>query len=124
MARVEAQNPQMSDAGVTYTAPILSGQAWQQAADCLRVLAHPVRLQMVQFLLQGKFTVGEVAAHCQIAPSMASEHLRLMQRCGFLDSVRESRRVFYHVVEPQLANIMRCIESKFDDSSQPAAVNN
>jgi DNA-binding transcriptional ArsR family regulator len=45
---------------------------------------------------------------------MASEHLRLMQRCGFLDSQKEGRKVFYRVVEPHLKNIMKCIEERFD----------
>jgi DNA-binding transcriptional ArsR family regulator len=44
---------------------------------------------------------------------VASEHLRLLQRCGFLASVREGRKVFYEVTEPHLADIMRCIERRF-----------
>ncbi|MEX0794128.1 MAG: helix-turn-helix domain-containing protein, partial [Pirellulaceae bacterium] len=43
----------------------------------------------------------------------ASEHLRLMQRCGFLESNKDGRRVFYQVAEPHLADIMSCIEAKF-----------
>jgi DNA-binding transcriptional ArsR family regulator len=44
---------------------------------------------------------------------MASEHLRLMQRCGLLSSEKDGRRHFYSVTEPHLANIMACIESRF-----------
>ncbi|MEX1042327.1 MAG: metalloregulator ArsR/SmtB family transcription factor [Pirellulaceae bacterium] len=84
-----------------------------QAAECLRILAHPHRLRMVQMLLQGDFTVGELAESCGIPSAMASEHLRLMQRCGFLESNKDGRRVFYQVAEPHLADIMSCIEAKF-----------
>lgn len=94
----------------------LSTEAWAQAAECLRVLAHPTRLQMVQKLLEGKFTVGEIATHCDVASNVASEHLRLMQRCGFLESSKESRCVYYQVSEPHLADIMNCIESRFRNS--------
>jgi predicted transcriptional regulator len=87
--------------------------ALRQAAECLRILAHPHRLRMVQMLLRDDFTVGELAESCQIAPHMASEHLRTMQRCGFLDSRKEGQRRYYHVVEPHLANIMKCVESRF-----------
>ena len=87
--------------------------AMEQAAECLRTLAHPHRLRMVQMLLQGRFTVGELAESCGIPSHMASEHLRLMQRCGFLDSEKEGRKRFYKVVEPHLANILQCIESRF-----------
>lgn len=85
-----------------------------QAAECLRVLAHPHRLRMIQMLLSGKYSVGELAESCQLPTPMASEHLRLMQRCGFLTSEKDGRNVFYRVVEPHLKNIMRCIEDRFD----------
>ncbi|MEY3175737.1 MAG: HTH-type transcriptional repressor SmtB [Planctomycetota bacterium] len=92
--------------------------ALEQAAECLRTLAHPHRLRMVQMLLQGQFTVGQLANACEIPSAMASEHLRLMQRCGFLDSQRSGRQVFYQVSEPHLKNILACIESRF--GVQPA----
>ncbi len=84
-----------------------------QAAECLKVLAHPVRLRMVQLLLQGKYTVGELAADCAIPDNVASENLRLMQRCGFLASERDGRRMYYRIAEPHLKNIMACVEARF-----------
>jgi DNA-binding transcriptional ArsR family regulator len=87
--------------------------ALNQAAECLRVLAHPHRLRMVQMLLQSDFTVGELAEACEIPSAMASEHLRLMQHCGFLASEKEGRKVYYRVAEPHLKNILRCVEERF-----------
>src|SRR6187402_1697110 len=83
--------------------------ALAEAAECLRTLAHPHRLRMVQMLLRGRYTVGELAATCDIPSHMASEHLRLMQRSGFLTSRKEGRKAFYQVAEPHLANIMACV---------------
>lgn len=88
-------------------------EALGQAAECLRALAHPHRLRMVQMLLQGDYTVGELAEACELPSAMASEHLRLMQRCGFLSSEKEGRKVFYRVAEPHLKNILKCIEDRF-----------
>ena len=87
--------------------------ALSEAAECLKILAHPVRLRMVQLLLSGRYTVGELAEDCEVPNNVASEHLRLMQRCGFFTSDREGRKVYYQVAEPHLANIMSCIESRF-----------
>ena len=84
-----------------------------RAAECLRVLAHPHRLRMVQMMLAGQYTVGELAEACELPTAMASEHLRLMQRCGFLTSVKEGRKVFYRVAEEHLREILRCVESRF-----------
>jgi len=85
----------------------------EEAAECLRTLAHPHRLRIVQMLLQGQFTVGELAEACGIPSHMASEHLRLMQRSGFLQSEKDGRRRFYRVSEPNLKNIMKCVEGRY-----------
>jgi DNA-binding transcriptional ArsR family regulator len=87
--------------------------ALNQAAECLRTLAHPHRLRMVQMLLQGRYPVGELAEACEIPSHMASEHLRLMQRCGFLAAEKEGRFVYYTIAEPHLADIMNCVEGRF-----------
>jgi len=92
---------------------LTSLEALAQAAECLKTLAHPHRLRMVQLMLQGQYTVGELAEACEIPSHMASEHLRLMQRCGFLKAEKEGRCVYYSVAEPHLANIMACIEARF-----------
>lgn len=84
-----------------------------EAAECLRTLAHPHRLRMVQMLLQQDFTVSELATACGLPSAMASEHLRLMQRCGFLTSEKVGRKVFYRVTEPHLKNIVKCVEDRF-----------
>ena len=87
--------------------------ALEQAAECLKTLAHPHRLRMLQMLLRDRYTVGQLAAACGIPSHMASEHLRLMQRCGFLSNERAGRKAYYRIVEMHLAGIMTCIESRF-----------
>ncbi len=93
--------------------PAGSVHSFVDAAECLKALAHPVRLRIVQMLLHGQFTVGELAEDCQVPDNVASEHLRLLQRCGFLVSQRDGRRVYYQVAEPHLSQLMACIEGRF-----------
>ena len=88
-------------------------EALTDAAECLKTLAHPHRLRMVQMVLQGRYSVGELADACSIPSHMASEHLRLMQRCGFMNAEKEGRSVYYTVAEPHLASIMACVEARF-----------
>ena len=88
-------------------------EALAEAAECLRTLAHPHRLRIVQMLLGGRYTVGELAEACGIPSHMASEHLRLMQRCGFLKHQRDGRFMYYTVAEPHLQDILKCVEKRF-----------
>lgn len=92
---------------------LTSLEALEQAAECLKTLAHPHRLRMVQMLLRGRYTVGELAQACAIPSHMASEHLRLMQRCRLLRSEKDGRKAYYQIAEPHLANIMSCVEARF-----------
>ncbi|PIR01503.1 MAG: transcriptional regulator [Nitrospinae bacterium CG11_big_fil_rev_8_21_14_0_20_45_15] len=92
---------------------LLDLDALAQAAGCLKTIAHPHRLRMLQMLLQGKYAVGELADACEIPSHMASEHLRLMQLCGLLSSQRDGRRNYYEIAEPHLASIMDCIQHRF-----------
>ena len=93
--------------------PVGSIESFNEAAECLRILAHPVRLRMVQMLLHGRFAVEQLAEDAGIPDNVASEHLRLMQRCGFFTSERQGRRVYYEVAEPHLQELMKCVESRF-----------
>lgn len=96
--------------------PAGSVKAFADAAECLKTLAHPVRLRVVQLLLHGRYTVGELAEDCEIPDNVASEHLRLLQRCGFLTSERDGRRVYYQVAEPHLEQLMACVQGRFLES--------
>ena len=95
------------------TTRLTSLSALGEAAECLKTLAHPHRLRMVQMLLQGRYSVGELAEACEIPSHMASEHLKLMQRTGFLSADKEGRFVYYAIAEPHLASIMSCVEARF-----------
>lgn len=105
---------------MTRTKPVKEGaekrlklEALNHAAECLRTLAHPHRLRMIEMLLDGRYTVGELADACGIPSHMASGHLRLMQRCGFLDQHREGREVYYQVAQACLADLLACIRKHF-----------
>ena len=94
---------------------LLNSEQLEMAAECFRTLAHPHRLRMVQLLLRGSFTVGELAESCGIQSHMASEHLRLMKHCGLLKPEKDGRKTYYHIAEIHLNDLMKCIESRFGE---------
>lgn len=81
------------------------------AAACLKVMAHPVRLRIVDILMQGELSVGEIAKLCGVKPHQVCEHLRLMQSCGYLTSTRSARSVYYKIVSPNLPALIGCIRA-------------
>lgn len=98
------------------TETLINLDALSQAAECLKTVAHPHRLRIIEMLLAGDYTVGELAEACNIPSHMASEHLRLMKDRGLLHSRRDGRKIYYQIGEPHLANIMECIEKRFGEN--------
>jgi len=81
------------------------------AAECLKIMAHPVRLRMVEILMQGEFPVHEIAEMCQLPPAQACEHLRRLQGHGLLASERRGKAVYYKIVHPTLPRLIGCIRA-------------
>jgi DNA-binding transcriptional ArsR family regulator len=87
----------------------LTDQQLFDAAECLKVMAHPARIKMVQILMRGEFPVNEIASACGISPNQACEHLRLMQGRRLLTSRRNGKTVYYKILSPRLPSLMDCI---------------
>lgn len=82
----------------------------EMVADCLKLMAHPMRIRIVEILSQGKFSVGEIAEECELPPNQTCEHLRLLKNHGLLGSNREGRTVYYFIKAQQLINLLNCIK--------------
>ncbi|MCL5103090.1 MAG: metalloregulator ArsR/SmtB family transcription factor [Armatimonadetes bacterium] len=88
---------------------LLPMEALEEAAACLKVMAHPVRLRIADILMQGDLTVREIAETCGVREHQVCEHLRLMQSYRLLTSERRGRTVHYRVVSPQLPALLGCV---------------
>ena len=88
---------------------LLPLEVLEGTAECLRVLAHPARLRMVDILMQDELPVHEIAEMCDLPPHQACEHLRLLKGHGLLSSERRGRAVFYRIVDPRLPSLLGCI---------------
>jgi DNA-binding transcriptional ArsR family regulator len=91
----------------------LTRESLVAAAHCLRTLAHPTRLRLVELLLGKEHTVGELAAACRVSSAVASTHLGLMKDRGFLRAERRGREVYYAVNEMAVAGIIECLRTRF-----------
>ena len=100
----------------TEVTPMPDFDSLAQAAECLRALAHPMRLKILFLLESNRWTVGELAEACSIRSHVASEHLRLMQRCGILSVEKEGQKTYYQICESQVHAILACMREKFSQS--------
>jgi len=93
---------------------LLGAEAAEQAASCLRTIAHPERLRIIELLLDAqRRSVTEISEALSIAQPVVSTHLRLMRDRGLIEPEREGRSVYYRVAEPHLRDVMKCVKSRF-----------
>lgn len=92
----------------------------REAAECLKCTAHPHRLRIIEILLQGNFSVDEIARLCELSQPATSGHLRLMEAKGMLKSQRAGRVVYYSVIAPQLKGIIDCVRAHASFTQNPA----
>jgi ArsR family transcriptional regulator, zinc-responsive transcriptional repressor len=92
---------------------VLSDEQLSEATECLKAMAHPVRLKILQLVIQSRHTVTELAAACNIVGPVASMQLRLLERSGLLVGHREGKFMYYQIADPQIANVVASIESRF-----------
>ncbi len=90
---------------------MMSDKYLEKVAECLKLMAHPVRLRIVEILSKGRYAVGEIAEMCGVAPNQTCEHLRLLKNHGLLTSKREGRAVYYSIASTQLTSLLSCIKS-------------
>lgn len=100
----------------------------------LRVLGHPVRIRILELLLDGARTVGELQAELQLDSSGTSQHLGALRQLGILESRREGTSVHYGIRDPRVSQLMavakQILSSALEDShtllagldAQPVAV--
>ncbi len=91
----------------------LDPQKLERMADVLRVLAHPVRLRIVELLSTGSLNVGQIKqlVDDEMDHSLVSHHLTRMRLMGLLSTRRNGSSIEYALVEPALLQIVNCARS-------------
>jgi len=79
------------------------------AAEVLRALAHPIRLEIVEILEGGRMSVGEIAEALGEKQAITSQQLNIMKDRGILSSRREGARVFYRIENENVIRVLGCV---------------
>jgi ArsR family transcriptional regulator len=83
----------------------LSAEAAQQFTDDLSILAHPIRMQILDILGRsaGQVCVCDLEAALPVKQPTVSHHLRLLREAGLIDCERRGLWAYYFVQREALA---------------------
>lgn len=77
--------------------------AANELANFLGVIAHPARIRIVEELRNKELDVSTLQEILEINQSSVSQHLSTLKAHKILGERKEGRRVYYHLVNPELA---------------------
>jgi predicted transcriptional regulator len=88
----------------------------QSAINMLKVIAHPVRLAIVDLLTENKrMTILEIQEALNLEQAIASQQITLMEDKGVLISEKVGRNKFVSLRFPKMKNIVNCLENCCND---------
>ena len=84
----------------------------KKAALILRAINHKLRQQILRLIHQsGRMTVTEIYVKLRLEQSVASQHLAILRKAGYVQTVRDGKFIYYSVNEERLTQITRSFTS-------------
>jgi ArsR family transcriptional regulator len=75
-------------------------------AELFRALGHPVRIRILELLVEGDQSVPHLAADTKLDASSLSQHLAVIKRTGLVTSRRHGNAVTYSLTDPLVADFL------------------
>lgn len=76
-------------------------------ARYFRVLGDSTRIRILEALLGGERTVGELVAEVGAPQSRVSNHLACLKWCRLVLAERNGRQVIYRLADPSIGRLLR-----------------
>ncbi len=78
----------------------------KKAALILRAVNHKLRQQILRLIYQsGKMTVTEIYVKLRLEQSVASQHLAILRKAGYVNTLRDGKFIYYSVNLDRLDHI-------------------
>lgn len=78
----------------------------KKAALVLRAVNHKLRQQILKLVHQnGRMTVTEIYVKLRLEQSVASQHLAILRKAGFVNTLRDGKFIFYSVNNKRLEEV-------------------
>jgi ArsR family transcriptional regulator, virulence genes transcriptional regulator len=97
-----------SENGTTLKVDLLNVK---KAVQILRALNHKLRQQILKLIdEQGKMTVTEIYIKLRLEQSVASQHLAILRKAGFVKTNRDGKFIFYSVNAGRIQELNQFID--------------
>jgi DNA-binding transcriptional ArsR family regulator len=97
-----------SDGGAALKVDLLN---IKKAALTLRAVNHKLRQQILKLIdEEGKMTVTELYVKLRLEQSVASQHLAILRKAGFVNTTRDGKFIYYSVNVNRMKELNKFVE--------------
>lgn len=83
----------------------------KKAAIVLRAINHKLRQIILKLIDEnGKMTVTEIYMHLRLEQSVASQHLAILRKAGFVKTQRDGKFIYYSVNYKRLEELNKFVQ--------------
>ena len=83
----------------------------KKAAMVLRAINHKLRQQVLKLIEEsGKMTVTEIYVKLRLEQSVASQHLAILRKAGFVKTERDGKFIYYSVSTERLEELNKFVK--------------
>jgi DNA-binding transcriptional ArsR family regulator len=84
----------------------------QYSSELLRALAHPLRLQILEFIDKHKeINVNKIYHALKIEQSITSQHLKVLRMAGIVDYDKDGKFIHYRIDYDRLINTAKALDN-------------
>lgn len=92
-----------------------SGDLQVFKAEFFRALAHPVRIRILEVLVRGEQSVGEIQQQLRLEQSLVSQQLSILRGKNIVAARKQGTTVSYTVRDPLLAELLDVARQIFNN---------
>jgi len=91
----------------------LNDEQVEIATELLKSIAHPIRMKILCFLMDGEKNVSEIEQQFGSTISNISQHLTILRKANIINRRKEANFMFYSIRDRSILNLMESIKTNF-----------
>ncbi|MHB8174308.1 MAG: ArsR/SmtB family transcription factor [Nitrospirota bacterium] len=88
----------------------------RETAELLKIVAHPVRLEILRKLEGEALCVSDMEELLGVGQSNVSQHLSILRRSGLVDYYVDGKLRCYFLKDPRVIDILILLKRKYGES--------
>lgn len=97
---------------------LMTVQQLALVADRFKVLAEPARLQLLQVLMSGERTVGELTETTGLSQANVSKHLQLLLSHGLVARRKEGLFAYYSLADESVFQLCELVCTRLETTAR------